>query len=501
MAEDQEAPVESYDTKGIFKAVKQGNAKLLREKLKHPSGLVVNVDKVKDRNGLPVVCAAATFLNTDVMQVLVDCKADLNVHDTKGRMTPLQTACQAQALDMVKLLLDNGAELNATDAGGQTALIHASWRGDNKSLEFLLTLDAADTRHRDKSGRTALMGAAGNDKLVCIGHLLQRDPECINLTDNAGLTALMHAARLGRAAVVKVLLTKKASVDELDTRNLSALGWAARAGSLPIVKSLVEQGNADVSKGSPPLVFAANKGHDAICKYLLSHKADIETSVGRGWTTAMCAARQGHLETLKMLQKEGADLFARDHDKWTLLIHALHTGAVEVTKYLLEQGIDPNAKSALGTTALHAAARVGNKEHVECAKVLISSVKKGQHMPLKKFLKFNSMPGGHLKFSIIYDDVSKLFWTPANPGTRYRDRRFLMLLYSLDGKNWMQAGCIASARSLDESFMYGHSVIDGDDLVTISRTSSGADDMHNADYSTFHRIQDFRRLALPLASG
>ena len=122
----------------------------------------------------------------------------------------------------------------------------------------------------------------------------------------------------------------------------------------------------------------------------------------------------------------------------------------------------------------------------------------GESLALK-FFKFNSMPGGHLKFSIIYDEVSKMFWSPANPGTKYADRRFLMLLYSLDGLNWLPAGCIAAARSLRESFMYGYCMVDGDDMIAISRTSSGADGMHNADYATFHRVKDFRRLALPLA--
>ncbi|MCH2375205.1 MAG: hypothetical protein MK538_13540 [Planctomycetes bacterium] len=121
-----------------------------------------------------------------------------------------------------------------------------------------------------------------------------------------------------------------------------------------------------------------------------------------------------------------------------------------------------------------------------------------QSMKLK-FFKYQAIPGGHMKFSIIYDDISGLFWMPANPATKYADRRFLMLYHSLDGMNWLPAGCIAAARSLNESFMYPYSMVDGNDLITISRTSSGADGMHNADYATFHRVKNFRELALPLA--
>ena len=72
-----------------------------------------------------------------------------------------------------------------------------------------------------------------------------------------------------------------------------------------------------------------------------------------------------------------------------------------------------------------------------------------------------------------------------------------MLLHSLDGLHWLHAGRIVAAASLEQSFMYGDCVVDGDDLIVASRTSSGADGMHNADYATFHRIAHFRRLAPP----
>lgn len=130
-----------------------------------------------------------------------------------------------------------------------------------------------------------------------------------------------------------------------------------------------------------------------------------------------------------------------------------------------------------------------------------------------KFVQYNPMPGGHLKFFITWDPRSELFWATANlsvdtqetkdwwKGDRQRggnDRRFLMLLYGLDGLNWFQAGCIAQADELAQSFMYAAPLIDGDDLVVLSRTSIRAADNHDADFATFHRVADFRSLALDL---
>ncbi|MHC4879441.1 MAG: sialidase family protein [Planctomycetota bacterium] len=136
-----------------------------------------------------------------------------------------------------------------------------------------------------------------------------------------------------------------------------------------------------------------------------------------------------------------------------------------------------------------------------------------------KFRQFHPMSGGQLKFAITHDPQSRMFWATANfvvdgqesqdwwdkargekryLGLGGNDRRFLMLMYSVDALNWFQAGCVARAESLSESFMYGTPVIDGDDMLVISRTSINAHDQHDADHATFHRVKNFRSLALNL---
>jgi hypothetical protein len=139
-----------------------------------------------------------------------------------------------------------------------------------------------------------------------------------------------------------------------------------------------------------------------------------------------------------------------------------------------------------------------------------------------KFTQFHPMPGGQLKFCVIWDEVSQMFWATANlvvdsqgvfdwwsegeklgnvryaSGVGGNDRRFLMLLYGIDGLNWFQAGCVAQAAKVSQSFMYARPVIDGNDLSIIARTSINAPNQHDADHATFHRVKDFRKLALKL---
>lgn len=82
------------------------------------------------------------------------------------------------------------------------------------------------------------------------------------------------------------------------------------------------------------------------------------------------------------------------------------------------------------------------------------------------------------------------------------ERRRLYLHYSIDALNWFPAGCVARWQdSVARSFMYPSAVIDGDDLVVLSRTSRDSGDQHDADLCTVHRISDFRSLAMDLHTG
>ena len=130
------------------------------------------------------------------------------------------------------------------------------------------------------------------------------------------------------------------------------------------------------------------------------------------------------------------------------------------------------------------------------------------------FSQLYPLPGGQCKFFTVFDPESQLFWMASNPvaNSQYwvnpelttqsrlpgNDRRFLMLSYASDGLNWFPAGCIAAAQSLKQSFHYPCMVIDGADLAVLSRTSVNSGDYHDSDLLTFHRVRDFRSLAMDI---
>ena len=189
---------------------------------------------------------------------------------------------------------------------------------------------------------------------------------------------------------------------------------------------------------------------------------------------------------------------------------------------LTSQYLEPNVIEVHGKLRVMATVKPKRQSTAGLAAVL-DFEDKGKGSPIElKFTQYHPMPGGQLKFCIIRDEKSKMFWATANivvdgqggfdwwkkgeqlGNVRYasglggNDRRFLMLFYGLDGMNWVQAGCVAQAAKISQSFMYARPVIDGDDLAIIARSSINAPNQHDADHATFHRVKNFRQLALNL---
>jgi hypothetical protein len=114
--------------------------------------------------------------------------------------------------------------------------------------------------------------------------------------------------------------------------------------------------------------------------------------------------------------------------------------------------------------------------------------------PEKDLIDF---PGGAVKFTIRYDPVSGYYWTLASkqkapPATR----NVLVLTRSKDLKHWEIRTTVF--RHYDRQFhawQYIDWLFDGDDILFVSRTAwDGSHNYHDANYMTFHRLENFRTL-------
>lgn len=133
-------------------------------------------------------------------------------------------------------------------------------------------------------------------------------------------------------------------------------------------------------------------------------------------------------------------------------------------------------------------------------------------VPSGKTVLFVPCPGGQMKFHILLDDETQLFWllsTQATdsmrrverlPDDRYNlpnnERRRLQLHFSTNCMDWCFAGLVTAGSVERASRHYASMAIDGDDLHVVSRSGDErARSAHDGNQVTLHTVRDFRALA------
>ncbi len=131
--------------------------------------------------------------------------------------------------------------------------------------------------------------------------------------------------------------------------------------------------------------------------------------------------------------------------------------------------------------------------------------------PSGKKVLYVPCPGGQMKFHVLCDDATKLYWllsTQATdsmtrpeklPADRFNlpnnERRRLVLHFSRNMWDWCFAGLVDVGPVEKASRHYASMAVDGDDLVVLSRSGDErARNAHDGNMITFHRVHDFRRL-------
>ncbi len=109
-------------------------------------------------------------------------------------------------------------------------------------------------------------------------------------------------------------------------------------------------------------------------------------------------------------------------------------------------------------------------------------------------------PGAGTKFTIRYDSASELYWTLSNKQTHPDARRNrLYLSSSPDLRKWRVRELVLDHPDIDKhAFQYVDWSFDGQNIMYVSRTAhddgqGGAHSYHDANFLTFHRVENFRQ--------
>jgi hypothetical protein len=148
----------------------------------------------------------------------------------------------------------------------------------------------------------------------------------------------------------------------------------------------------------------------------------------------------------------------------------------------------------------------------KCAIVRVSG--DGGKMDFDPDKSFYPFPGGAKKFTIRFDTQTQKYWALAsivherhkanNPGGI---RNTLALTSSRDLKSWeIQCILLYHPDTVKHGFQYPDWLFDGDDIVAVVRTAyddggDGAHNNHDANFLTFHRWKNFRKLTMADSVG
>jgi ankyrin repeat protein len=248
--------------------------------------------------------------------------------DILDPVTPITIAGLLGHWEVVDALVEGGAEVYAFDRKGFSALSVAASQYPEGNLESLL--------RRQDTGMH------------------------INTACLQGFTPLMEAS-----APAVPLLVEAGAIVNLETRAGTALFQACNLASLEDVKVLVENGadnRATSGKMMTPLMVAAEKGHAAIVKYLLSKPStDINAKAPEGGRAIDFACRMGHLEVVKILVGAGSRIEADTTNEWSPLVAAIVGGDLALVKHLVEEaGVDVQRPALFCVTPLDFAENGGH---------------------------------------------------------------------------------------------------------------------------------------------
>ena len=297
--------------------------------------LLANGAEVDARDGLAAspLHLAAQYGHDESVALLLAAKAPVDSRKNGG-LTPLHVAAGHGRFPVVKRLLAAGADVNAREGGGWTPLHRAASEGRENIIRVLLE-HGADPLARDEQGSSPLEYAVLNGNLGAIELLTPLGVGVCGQGD--GMSALALAAQDGDAEIVRLLLSKGASVNERHKNGQTPLQFA--------INQYPEAGGDDWAK-------TRNTNRRRVVETLLSSGADIEVRGKDGNRPLHTVALFGHADLTALLVTRGADINARNDWGWTPLHFAASQDQADIVDVLLKYGADVQARNKSGRTPL-----------------------------------------------------------------------------------------------------------------------------------------------------
>ncbi|XP_047657141.1 caskin-1 isoform X6 [Tachysurus fulvidraco] len=251
-------------------------------------------------------------------------KVNVNFQDTDG-FSALHHAALNGNLELISLLLDSQAMVDIRDQKGMRPLHYAAWQGRSEPMKMLLKSGSSVNAQSDE-GQIPLHLAAQHGHYDVSEMLLQHQSNpCI--VDNAGKTPLDLACEFGRVGVVQLLLSSNMCAALLEPK----------------------PGDSTDPNGTSPLHLAAKNGHIDIIRLLIQAGIDINRQTKAG-TALHEAALCGKTDVVRLLLDSGINATVRNTYSQTALDIVYQFTATQASREIKQMLRD--ASAALQVRAL-----------------------------------------------------------------------------------------------------------------------------------------------------
>ncbi|XP_048187873.1 caskin-1 isoform X2 [Perognathus longimembris pacificus] len=228
----------------LLQRPRPGKAKLLGSTKK------INVN-FQDPDGFSALHHAALNGNTELITLLLEAQAAVDIKDNKG-MRPLHYAAWQGRKEPMKLVLKAGSAVNVPSDEGHIPLHLAAQHGHYDVSEMLLQ-HQSNPCMVDNSGKTPLdlaceFGRVGVVQLLLSSNMCAAllEPRPGDATDPNGTSPLHLAAKNGHIDIIRLLLQAGIDINR-QTKSGTALHEAALCGKTEVVRLLLDSGiNAQV---------------------------------------------------------------------------------------------------------------------------------------------------------------------------------------------------------------------------------------------------------------
>lgn len=346
----------------IHFAARHGDTETVRQ-------LAMNVGLLnsQDKQGRTALHWAAIG-HTDIVEILLESGADVNVVDARGE-TPLHVAARWGKQAILQVLVQAGSDVHIQNKSNKTALALAIREGHSDAVETLTRWSAKKHLAAMPGGEMVSSYRKGKS-LRAVAELLAAgaDP---NVEDaDTGQRLIDFAAATGDLELIRLLVEYGASA-EATSMGESPLCVALSNENWGVAEFLLQAPGVRVDRcdsvfgQDQPLCIASINGNAAMVRLLLKRKAVVNIACDEeGMTPLSCAALAGSLECIDELVKAGADIGASDASGWQAIHYAAAKGNTRTVEQLLRAGANADAVTSERQSPLHLSVNGGFRETV-----------------------------------------------------------------------------------------------------------------------------------------